>query len=147
MVAAVVPQTPQQDGPPSWMKDMLGLMMMQGVARGGFGTPFDGVPSIPTPTPFTPTPSLKRCQEEPVDVPDLDVWLASLDAHAIRGKNNINYVQYLTKFGEHGLIDLQDLEGLSAEKLQELCGMPFGTANRLVKFVAEDLNIKRPRLA
>jgi len=145
-VAAVVPQTPQLDGPPSWIKDMLGLMMMQGVAHGGFGTPFDNVPPISAPTPFMPTPTLKRHQEGIVDVPDLDVWLASVDAHVIRGKNNINYLQYLAKFSEHSLLDLQDLEGLSAEKLQELCGMPFGTANRLVKFVAEDLSIKHPRL-
>ena len=121
-------------------------MMMQGVACRGFGTPFDSVPPISTPTPFTPTPTLKCHQEAIVDIPDLDVWLALVDAHVICGKNNINYLQYLAKFSEHGLLDLQDLKGLSAEKLQELCGMPFGMANLLVKFVARDLSIKCPCL-
>ena len=104
-------------------------------------------PSIYTPTaiPSSPSPTaLKRPADDalsgPTIFPDVDVWLSSLDSHPIRGRKNLNYVQYAEGLMAQGILDLGDLISLTADKVLELSGPPmnFGTANRLTIFAQED---------
>ena len=88
---------------------MFSLLLMQGAIRPGLPNAFDATSPAQPAIPTMSSPTLKRPAEEPIDIPDLDSWLAPLDTHAIRRKNNINYLQFLPKFHEHGLLDLQDL--------------------------------------
>ena len=58
----------------------------------------------------------------------------------IRGRKNLNYVQFSEGLMTQGILDLGDLISLTADKVLELSGPPmnFGTANRLIMFAQED---------
>jgi hypothetical protein len=58
----------------------------------------------------------------PVIFPDLDDWLSSLDSHPICGWKNLNYVQYAMGLMAQGILDLNDLLSLTADKVLELSG-------------------------
>ncbi|KAH7917783.1 hypothetical protein BV22DRAFT_998012, partial [Leucogyrophana mollusca] len=103
---------------------------------------------LPTPASNRTAPTLSRGDSPPhkrraetafADTyPDIDDWLASLDEHATRGRKNANFRQYTNKLVSNGIEELGDLLELSTEKLQDLGGMNFGTANRLLRFARED---------
>jgi hypothetical protein len=73
-----------------------------------------------------------------IEYPDIIPWLASLDTDPIRGKKQLNFVQYGDALSRNGILDLSDIVSLTAEKLQELGGMTFGIANRLVGYAKDD---------
>jgi hypothetical protein len=72
-----------------------------------------------------------------VEYPDIMPWLASLDSDSFRGKK-LQFAQYGAALFENGIIDLSDVVSLTPEKLQELGGMNFGIANRLIRYAKED---------
>jgi hypothetical protein len=73
--------------------------------------------------------------------------LRDLDVDEDRGEDSLNYGQYADVLKDVGIIRLDDLlEVGSTEKLQELAGINWGTANRLMKFAQADTQkIKRAR--
>jgi hypothetical protein len=73
-----------------------------------------------------------------IEYPDIMPWLISLDADPFRGKKQLQFTQYGATLFENGIIDLSDVVSLTPEKLQELGGMNFGIANRLIRYVKED---------
>lgn len=117
------PMWPQMQMPP-WMYGMP-PWMMQAPGSGGASQP-------PVPVP-SPSPPRKR------KYPAITAWLQALDSDEDRGADGQNYEQYADAFGAVGIIRLDDLLDVeSAEKLQELMQMNWGTAKRLIKFAQED---------
>ena len=98
--------------------------------------------------PITPvTPTSKHAapiasDDDPIleDSPELETWLAGLDADPIRGRLNVRYAQYSPALQDAGLLELNDLLDLKLEKLAELGNMNWGTASRLLKFALTDHN-------
>ncbi|TFY50737.1 hypothetical protein EVG20_g11357 [Dentipellis fragilis] len=140
-------------GLPKWAKEVLGVGCM--LLRDGFGgatnPPPPSLAAVSTPPAVTTsTSSLKRTL--PLDYPDLDVWLASLDEDQFRGKHSPHFFQSLKSFHAHDLYDLGDLHRLDIEKVMELGNLKFGLAKRLVSYVEEDVeqlsnhSVKRPQL-
>jgi len=67
-------------------------------------------------------------------------WLTSLDDHADRGQDNLNFRQYSMVLFNEGIIRVDDLVDLNtAERVQAVIGSNWGTANRLLKFAKEDV--------
>ncbi|KAF9457725.1 hypothetical protein BDZ94DRAFT_1338123 [Collybia nuda] len=152
---------------PPWMEQMMMIMGASAIhtsqalclVTGGSAEvpitpgPPHHVASAP-PTPCTPSPALpKRSADSDLSVeiddsPELSTWLLELDTDPVRGKLNVNYQQYADALQCAGLLELADLADLAVDKLQELGGMPFGTAKRVLKFAAMDLlkltSSKRP---
>ncbi|KAJ7801594.1 hypothetical protein B0H14DRAFT_2615125 [Mycena olivaceomarginata] len=92
-------------------------------------------PTPPTAAVSAPTPSPPRKQKFPA----ITEWLEGLDSDEDRGADSLNYQQYGGTFADIGIIRLDDLlEVETAEKLQELAKMNWGTAKRLIKFAKED---------
>jgi len=114
----------QQMQMPPWMF-MPPPWMMQGPVQAQ-------VPPAPTPA-KTPSPPRKR------KYPAIINWLSELDSDTDRGEDMLNYAQYSGVLNDVGIIRLDDLlEVESVEKLQQLTGMNWGTAKRLMKFAQED---------
>ena len=92
--------------------------------------------------PSTPALNPKRSADlfdvEPEDSLELASWLESLDTDLVRGKFNVNYAQYGPTLGAHGFLEVNDLLDLTSDKLAELGGMAWGTANRMLKFAVTD---------
>lgn len=140
--------------PPPWAM-MTG--MFPGASPAG-GVPFTGsisatATATPTGSSITPAPTsspISVKQTCPVDYPDTDVWLDSLDKDPIRGKRNLDFSQYAKLLKDNGIFDLEDLLALSTDKLQELSGMNLGIANWVMNFAKEDVSqlkkdVKRAR--
>lgn len=110
---------------PPWMYMPPPPWMMQGPP----------VPPIPAQTPVATTPSPTRKRKFPA----INDWLDSIDDDEDRGVDNLNYKQYADTLSNIGIIRLDDLLDVgTAEKLQELTGLNWGTAQRLFKFAKED---------
>lgn len=92
--------------------------------------------NITTPDTLSSPPIVKRAL--PIDYPDIDAWLASLDSDDVRGKKQLNFSQYIEKLHGNGILDLEDLLSLSLDQLQEFSGMNFGTANRVMNYAKDD---------
>jgi hypothetical protein len=101
----------------------------------------------PAPLPTSQVPStpaaltLKRSAEfdiEPEYSPELVLWLKGLDADTVHGKFNLNYGQYGPGLTTHGFLEMNDLLDLTPDKLAELGGMAWGTANLILKFALTD---------
>jgi len=132
------------DSAPDWLKGVLSMaVMLRSGLQAGDGPP--QTPPHPTPSPSTtvyPSSPLKQATSEPLSpskVLWISAWLPALDVHPVCDQLNINYTQYVEEMTKNGLLLLNDLKGLKPEKLEVLCGMPFGTANRILKYAAEDL--------
>ncbi|KAJ6447847.1 hypothetical protein C8R45DRAFT_1115680 [Mycena sanguinolenta] len=125
-------QWPPMQSP--WMYNMLAPpWMMPGAAAG---------PSqAPAPVP-SPSPPRKR------KYPVITGWLQDLDSDEIRGTDYQDYQQYADVFDKIGIVRLDDLLAVgSGDKLQQLTGMKWGTANRLFKFAQEDeRRLKKARI-
>ncbi|KAH7924317.1 hypothetical protein BV22DRAFT_1129956 [Leucogyrophana mollusca] len=95
-----------------------------------------------TATLAVPTSGQKRTFEiaATVDYPDVKTWLVSIDSDPVHGRQGLNFAQYGSSLEDNGILDLTDLIYLSSEKLQELTGMKFGIANRLLRYADEDNN-------
>ncbi|KAJ7315400.1 hypothetical protein DFH08DRAFT_972096 [Mycena albidolilacea] len=120
-----------QMAPPPWMYMAPPPWMMQPPAN----------QATPVPTkPVTPSPPRKRKL-----YPAIGDWLRDLDVDENRGEDSLNYGQYADVLKDVGIIRLDDLlEVGSTEKLQELAGINWGTANHLMKFAQADTQkIKR----
>ncbi|KAJ7866356.1 hypothetical protein B0H13DRAFT_2066931 [Mycena leptocephala] len=129
------PMWPQMPMPPMpWMYGMPPWMMQ--------GPP--GEYQAPAPATAAPTPSPPRKRKYPA----ITDWLQELDADEGRGADGLDYQQYANTFSSIGIIRLDDLlEVESAEKLQELTKINWGTAKRLMKFAREDRQkLKKPRV-
>jgi hypothetical protein len=127
------PMWPQMPMPPMpWMYGMPPWMMQ--------GPP--GEYQAPAPATAAPTPSPPRKRKYPA----ITDWLQELDADEDRGADGLDYQQYANIFSSIGIIRLDDLlEVESAEKLQELTKINWGTAKRLMKFAREDRQkLKKP---
>ncbi|KZP11789.1 hypothetical protein FIBSPDRAFT_937311 [Athelia psychrophila] len=149
-------QVAADSAPPAWLQQMMavGMMgyqpppwaMMTGMFPGASPTgitPFTGsqIPATPTHSSVIPAPassplSIKRTS--PIDYPDTDDWLESLDKDPIRGKRQLDFAQYIDSLKSNGILDLGDLLALSLDKLQELSGMNFGVANRVMNYAKDD---------
>lgn len=74
-----------------------------------------------------------------IKYPPISNWLESLDKHTERGQDGLNYAQYASPLKANGIIRLDDLIAIrTPEKLQDLAGMNWGTANRLIRFAEQD---------
>jgi hypothetical protein len=74
-----------------------------------------------------------------IKFPPISDWLASLDCDANHGEDNLNYSQYADALHQNGIIQLDNLFAVqTAEKLQVLGEMNWGTASRLLGFAEED---------
>ncbi|KAJ3797142.1 hypothetical protein GGU11DRAFT_827474 [Lentinula aff. detonsa] len=92
----------------------------------------DHLEASPTSSPVS-TPSKRPA------MPRILEWLSSLDADQDRGKDELNYQQYNDILVSEGIIRLDDLVDLgTAEKLQNVLGSNWGTANRLMKYACKD---------
>ncbi|KAJ7816197.1 WD40-repeat-containing domain protein [Mycena leptocephala] len=128
------PMWPQMPMPPMpWMYGMPPWMMQ--------GPP--GEYQAPAPATTAPTPSPPRKRKYPAIMD----WLPELDADEDRGADGLDYQQYANIFSSIGIIHLDDLlEVESAEKLQKLTKINWGTAKRLMKFAREDRQkLKKPQ--
>ncbi|KAM6502833.1 hypothetical protein JOM56_002810 [Amanita muscaria] len=137
--------------PPAWMQP---LMMMFGAQALQFQSlrnapaavtdhtlvypPFPQQPAPAGPLPTTQKRSADLFDVEPEDSLELVSWLESLDTDPVRGKFNLNYAQYGPILGTHGFLEVNDLIDLTSDKLAELGGMTWGTANRILKFALAD---------
>ncbi|KAF8067599.1 hypothetical protein FPV67DRAFT_1669489 [Lyophyllum atratum] len=113
----------------------------------GFGQlPFAAPIPPPSPSPLAKRPAEVDMTAENIDI---EIWLAQLDAHPVRGKRNLNYSQFADPFLSNGIYELSDITTLSVEQLIQLGGdeLNFGIANRLVNYAKEDFkSSKRPCL-
>ncbi|KIL55692.1 hypothetical protein M378DRAFT_90510 [Amanita muscaria Koide BX008] len=137
--------------PPAWMQP---LMMMFGAQALQFQSlrnapaavtdhtlvypPFPQQPAPAGPLPTSQKRSADLFDVEPEDSLELVSWLESLDTDPVRGKFNLNYAQYGPILGTHGFLEVNDLIDLTSDKLAELGGMTWGTANRILKFALAD---------
>jgi hypothetical protein len=74
-----------------------------------------------------------------IKYPPISDWLATLDHDANCGEDCLDYSQYAHALCENGIIRLDDLLAVqTAEKLQALGGMNWGTVSQLLRFAKED---------
>ncbi|KAJ7643279.1 hypothetical protein B0H17DRAFT_1216145 [Mycena rosella] len=139
---------------PAWLS---GLQQVMGMAVGGMMMPGlmrNNLPPVLAPQ----TPRAARTQPTPgssgmadhqpssgtkraaaVHAPDIQRWLSGLDLDAVRGRHNTYYVQYTQSFENSGILDLTDIEDLSADEIVRISSAPIGIAKRIVKYAKEDL--------
>ncbi|KAJ7368896.1 hypothetical protein DFH08DRAFT_796725 [Mycena albidolilacea] len=81
-----------------------------------------------------------KCAAE-MAAPSIDTWLGSLDSDVHgRGRHNIFYLQYCSKFSEHDIFNLMDMVDIEANELTKLIECPIGVANRLIKYAKDDMD-------
>ncbi|KAJ4497981.1 hypothetical protein C8R41DRAFT_917002 [Lentinula lateritia] len=98
--------------------------------------------NIPAPNPgsvaFSSPPS---SPQKPAEFPHVNDWLAKLDSDEYRGRDNHNYIQFTTIFAHEELTHLDDLHLIgSADKLRTLLACNLGNANRLWKYIVDDMD-------
>ncbi|KAF8229465.1 hypothetical protein L208DRAFT_1424146 [Tricholoma matsutake] len=155
-LVAKVDVAPSSYEPPAWMQPLMMMFGVQALQFQGLCHTPAAVPMEPQPIPQQPavvpapallptsqvpstpaTLTLKWSAEfdiEPEDSLELVSWLEGLNADTVRGKFNLNYGQYGPALAAHGLLEVNDLLDLMPDKLAELGGMVWGTANRILKF-------------
>ncbi|KAJ3791407.1 hypothetical protein GGU11DRAFT_761627, partial [Lentinula aff. detonsa] len=98
-------------------------------------------PLHPTsPTRAAPTSSPPSTPSKHAATPLISEWLVSLDEHAERGQDKLNFSQFAVAFWEEGIIRVDDLVDLETpERLQKLIMSNWGTANRLLKYARQEV--------
>lgn len=92
----------------------------------------------PVPVAFSSPPS---SPQKPAEFPHVNDWLAKLDSDEYRGRDNHNYIQFATIFAHEELTRLDDLHLIgSADKLRTLLACNLGNANRLWKYIVDDMD-------
>ncbi|KAJ7301730.1 hypothetical protein DFH08DRAFT_978495 [Mycena albidolilacea] len=138
--------------PPEWVQALfpIAAMAMGGAMRNNmYETPRPSTPpplrtagsSRPSALVFGDLPSSGTKRAAEMAAPSIDAWLGSLDSDVHgRGRHNIFYLQYCSKFSEHGIFDLTDMVDIEANELTKLIECPIGVANRLIKYAKDDMD-------
>jgi hypothetical protein len=145
---------------PEWIQQLLGVMLVGNIASNNRSIPI-AAPMTPgidvpsqyhqePPTPFTPTPTLKR-PGSPLAYPTLDVWLESLENNPARQKKAQGFRAFFPLFSMNGIDDLEDLLLLTSDELMKIIpDLNIGTAKRVLAFAQDDdlalRERKRPHL-
>ncbi|KAJ7233933.1 hypothetical protein C8J57DRAFT_1531981 [Mycena rebaudengoi] len=132
--------------PPAWISHMMGIamggMMMRNNPQAAppetprRNQPVEG--SSPSSGPsHQPSSGTKRAAA--LEAPNIRDWLSSLDADPVRGRHYTFFHQYCAVFENNGVLDLTDMEDLTATEIAQITGAATGIANRFVKYAKEDL--------
>ncbi|KAJ7664803.1 hypothetical protein B0H17DRAFT_1211161 [Mycena rosella] len=139
-------RTAPSDEPLQWMQSMMGIMGGLIMPRNPtlYETPPRAAPLRAIPgsssargSDHPPSSGTKRTAD--MHAPDIQQWLSSLDSDPVRGRHNSYFVQYTQSLENSGILDLTDIEDLSAAEIAQFSTAPIGTVNRIVKYAKEDL--------
>ncbi|KAJ6485254.1 hypothetical protein DFH09DRAFT_1291665 [Mycena vulgaris] len=145
--------------PPQWAQNLMGIAMGGMMMRNNFPAPYETPRPAPATRPqpvagssrqaalFSPAgnagpshePSSGTKRAAAVHAPSILAWLSSLDSDATRGRHNVFYAQYTQSFENNGILDLTDIEDLSATEISHLTTAPIGIANRITKYAKDDI--------
>jgi len=77
--------------------------------------------------------------EDPSDYPELRDWLENVDRDHLRGRWGHQFSQFSARLELAGLTSLLHLERMTSETLIGVIGMKGIAAERLLRFVREDI--------
>lgn len=78
--------------------------------------------------------------EDPSDYPELRDWLEDVDRDHLRGLWGHQFSRFLARLELVGLTSLLHLERMTSETLIDMTGMEEIAAERLLRFVREDIS-------
>lgn len=131
-----------QSGPPSWIKDMMSMVMVGNVTttRAVTAALSSPAPSTlpPLPPTLSPSKSPTKRPSSPIEVPSLWDWFAALATNV--SHNSAKGSEFLLLLEAQDIVDLKDLVDFTAQELVSISGMTIGLAKRILCYAEEDLS-------